>query len=110
MQDSLSRLGFHFYGDYLKSDLWKTIRSQVLQRDGHKCVRCQKAANQVHHEAYDIQTLSGKCLQRLKSSCGKCHRQTHRRNSSACVLKPLTEKQKKHQSKLKARAAWKYQR
>lgn len=33
------RLGFKTYADYLNSDLWRTIRSRVFDRDGYGFVR-----------------------------------------------------------------------
>lgn len=69
---SLETLGFTSYQDYLDSELWQTIRRQVLDRDLHRC-RCRKAATQVHHSDYSVATLRGERLHRLVSVCRRCH-------------------------------------
>ena len=72
--DNLRRLGFRSYGEYLRSDLWKSIRERVLA-DNWYCQRCDdRPAEQVHHRAYDPVTLSGKDLRSLTALCRGCHR------------------------------------
>ena len=65
--------GFGSYQEYLKSDLWKSIRARVLERDNYKCRLCGKHATQVHHRHYGIRTMKGKTLTHLMSVCGGCH-------------------------------------
>jgi hypothetical protein len=70
----LKDMGFHSYYSYLKSDLWKSIRKTVLDRDGYQCTCCGKQAECVHHVRYDSDTLSGRTIKWLKSLCNKCHK------------------------------------
>lgn len=71
--ESLAKLGFSNYGDYLQSKLWLGIRYRVLKRDRHICRMCEERAWQVHHQRYDLATMSGRDLRRLNSLCGNCH-------------------------------------
>jgi hypothetical protein len=77
MSDALLRLCIHSYSEYLASDLWDRIRSQVLARDGGKCKSCGKPANQVHHSQYNYETLAGISLIHLQAVCRKCHFSSH---------------------------------
>jgi hypothetical protein len=61
------------YSDYLKTELWRKIREQVLKRDGRKCRSCGARASQVHHGSYDPETLAGARLDKLYAICGRCH-------------------------------------
>lgn len=70
----LKQLGFKSYKDYLSSDLWKSIRLQVLERDSYKCFRCCGRATQVHHRKYTIPVLEGQNLKQLVSICRVCHK------------------------------------
>lgn len=72
--DNLQRLGFSSYGRYLKSELWKTIRAAVLERDHHRCQFCGRLAKTAHHRAYDPATLAGECLNALSAICQRCHK------------------------------------
>lgn len=76
----LKRLGFESYGDYLKSDLWASIRSRVFDRDGGRCRGCGKKAAQVHHFSYGDVTMRGEILDRLISVCLRCHRKIEFKN------------------------------
>lgn len=58
------------YEEYLESDLWKTIRDNVLLRDGGKCRVCQgRTKVAVHHRNYDSATMSGDDLESLITLC-----------------------------------------
>jgi 5-methylcytosine-specific restriction endonuclease McrA len=70
----VSQLGYSSYGDYLKSDLWKSIRERVLIRDGHQCRYCKEPASQAHHRNYRTDTMSGKDIQDIHAVCGTCHK------------------------------------
>ena len=49
------------YQIYLSSDLWKkTIRPQVIKRDGWRCIICGRKAECVHHKDYSEDTILGK--------------------------------------------------
>jgi hypothetical protein len=75
MRNAILRdLGFPSYKAYLKSDLWYSIRKTLFSAKGHNCHLCQKYASQVHHSAYDRDTLRGKCLDHLHPICRKCHK------------------------------------
>lgn len=70
---NLLELGYYSYGQYLKSSKWKEIKEKVAPRS-KKCVRCGKAAEQIHHGNYDIKTLDGQDMQFLFPVCRRCHR------------------------------------
>lgn len=70
----LKRIGFKNYPEYLASPLWFFIREWVLKRDGYKCRFCGKKAKEVHHGEYGKRALLGQQVNRLYSSCGRCHR------------------------------------
>lgn len=88
-RDALERLGFASYGAYLKSDLWRAIRAMVMDRSDGMCEteNCGKPAVQVHHLAYNIDTLIGRRLESLQAVCGSCHLSGHR-HSEAGEPKP----------------------
>lgn len=71
----LRQMGFPKYKDYLASDLWKSIRQRVLDRDNRKCHVCRGPAWQVHHKNYHEETLRGTCLDALVTICPTCHTQ-----------------------------------
>jgi hypothetical protein len=75
--DVLFRLGFSDYKSYLKSDLWKDVRKKVMERDQYRCKFCNKKATHVHHEHYNLDTMSGKNLRHLHSVCKDCHENGH---------------------------------
>ena len=69
----LLELGFQSYKEYLRSEMWETIRSIVLA-DRPKCEACHKSrATQVHHSCYTIDVLIGKRPDLLVSVCRRCH-------------------------------------
>jgi len=61
------------YVEYLQTELWKSTRTKVLDRDGYKCVFCTDPADEVHHCNYNERTLKGG-IQDLVSVCSLCHR------------------------------------
>ena len=88
----LEDLGFKNYNQYLKSDLWKTIRERVLERDGRVCKgrahammlqlaspdeAAQFTELHVHHYRYDRDTLLGENIDDLITLCSKCHGVRH---------------------------------
>lgn len=73
---NLLAMGYRSYGEYLKSDLWKTTRAQVLGFFGDKCHFCGRDAEEVHHSNYNLETLKGQGLYALFSLypvCKECH-------------------------------------
>jgi hypothetical protein len=69
----LKAYGYKSYkDDYLRSDLWQTIRAKVLQ--GAMCVcGCGRLANLVHHKAYTEANLMGYTLRGLVALHQDCH-------------------------------------
>lgn len=65
--------GIWYFDVYLKSDLWKAIRSRVLERDNRTCQRCHNAANIVHHKSYHVDVIEGRDDSKLISLCFTCH-------------------------------------
>lgn len=72
-EESLGRLGFESYSDYLESDLWKRVRRRVFASKGKKCVFCGLKASQVHHHSYAIWVMEGRDLAPLSPVCNRCH-------------------------------------
>jgi hypothetical protein len=66
-------IGFDNYYKYLKSKLWKKIRSSQLSYEP-RCVACGKRATQVHHRSYNKDILLKWCPNwGLESVCRQCH-------------------------------------
>lgn len=68
------------YEAYLRSPEWDAKRALVLERDGHRCVRCgSKRKLQVHHKTYA--RFKEELLDDLETLCGGqagCHKVEHR--------------------------------
>jgi hypothetical protein len=60
---------------YLNSDAWKETRAEVLERDEHRCVRCNAPATEVHHKTYN--NIGKEPLSDLVSFCKLCHDDEH---------------------------------
>ena len=69
----LKELGYTSYAQYLRSDLWKRIRSFVLSLFRGRCCCCGKRASQVHHQRYTKENLSGESYYGMVAICGFCH-------------------------------------
>jgi hypothetical protein len=69
--------GYEGYEGYLHSAYWKSVRMQVLERDGHRCRRCGRKRNPltIHHDRYG--RVGHEKLEYLKALCWPCHRQIH---------------------------------
>lgn len=67
-------MGFANYKAYLASDLWKSIRTKVLERDGGKCHACKRPAKHVHHTDYSLDVMAGARIESLRSLCAGCHK------------------------------------
>ena len=64
------------YISYMQSDAWRSIRCEVLARDGHKCSCCGSDVKLcVHHRTYD--RLGDERLADLVCLCEVCHKRTH---------------------------------
>ena len=99
-QRTLYYLGFRSYKAYLRSKLWRSIRTRVFITKGRRCVLCGCKAQQVHHRSYDRATLLGLTLAFLEPICVKCHRQiemtpTGRKRGRRAVEKCFVAKRKK---------------
>jgi hypothetical protein len=71
-QRLLGFLGYSTYGEYLKTDEWKTIRSRVLATNP-SCLMCSLPSQVVHHVKYWDTTLLGLDDRTLAALCHKCH-------------------------------------
>jgi 5-methylcytosine-specific restriction endonuclease McrA len=60
------------YEDYLKSEQWKKLRLQILERDSGTCQICGDKAETVHHLTY--KHLKNEYLFELVSLCATCHK------------------------------------
>ena len=70
----LKTLGFNNYSEYLRSESWKSIRSEVLKRKGRQCSFCKTLQNiQVHHLSYKRKILRGRKINPLIPLCDRCH-------------------------------------
>lgn len=80
-------LGFTTYREYLRSDLWKSIRSRVFEEKSRNCCnrKCQKKATCVHHEFYTASALEGSCIRYLWPLCDTCHSKVHARRKGKMV-------------------------
>lgn len=79
LRDNLRALGYGSYAEYQRSSLWAYIRGRVIERDGGRCVKCDRTSRAVHHDSYDMATLKGDSLVHLHCVCGSCHKQCHKR-------------------------------
>ena len=69
--------GYTGYAHYLSSPRWRSLRVQVLNRDGHRCQGCGATRGlHVHHLRY---ALGREKLEDLTTLCGGCHRFAHGR-------------------------------
>jgi 5-methylcytosine-specific restriction endonuclease McrA len=70
----LRLLGFKSYREYLRSDLWKSIRVRVYAAKGGNCFLCGKPATELHHNRYYRTDLIGKKLRYINPVCRECHK------------------------------------
>ncbi len=96
--ETLRLLGFPSYASYLRSPLWKIVRSRALQLNGGKCRKCGRDATQAHHAVYTREVLIGEDVRGLVPVCGGCHKNgslTARRSKARLIdglrVKPLAE-------------------
>lgn len=64
---------------YLKSLAWERKRTEIINRDNGKCVRCQEEGRNVHHETYD--NIGKEDLSDLILLCDECHNAAHQQQS-----------------------------
>lgn len=89
----LQQYGYASYNDYLKSELWQSIRSQVLENAICVC-GCGKVANQVHHRAYSEANLLGKTFRGLTPINRDCHFNIEFDEDRKCSLGEANQKLK----------------
>ena len=73
-ESNLEKIGFKNYKEYLKSDIWKKLREEILKRDNYKCVICGEKAINVHHKNYHYKVLIGIKKEYLVPLCRNCHK------------------------------------
>lgn len=73
---------------YMKTQEWKDIRLQILERDGWRCRCCgrtnddPKAQLTIHHSTYDNLFNEEEHLDDLITLCKYCHYQIHQSNAN----------------------------
>lgn len=66
------------YKEFLKSDYWKYVRINVLERDKNKCVKCSSTVKlHVHHLTYKNHGSELSNLSDLITLCCVCHKKEH---------------------------------
>jgi len=65
------------YKNYLKSDEWKKLKQETIDRDGGRCRKCHGCyCQEVHHIKYP-KDFKDDCLENVISVCSKCHKEIH---------------------------------
>ncbi len=89
---SLREMGFPTNMHYLRSNLWKRIRRNILYRD-KLCRVCDTAkSTQVHHLSYDIATMRGRDRKNLIGICGGCHKFIELRDGEKVTLEKANDR------------------
>lgn len=107
----LKELGFKTYRDYLRSELWKKIRTKVLARENNVCEICQCHGSQVHHSRYHKNDLTGANLDFLHVLCGDCHEKIEFKNGEKVWMEEALTRQRfiKEQEDRKRRVSKEYE-
>jgi len=79
-KEDMKRINQDEYKDYLKSDRWKILREEALNRDNYKCKKCGKAAEEVHHTRYDHKGTPWE-IHTIISLCKDCHKSEHKKKT-----------------------------
>lgn len=100
----LASAGFKTYKEYLRSDIWKNIRSRAIELLGDKCCFCQSKSDVVHHTSYEEGNLikvDSKCIMKtLVPLCHDCHHNAHyRKNGKFMTIKDSNQKIRKKNKK-----------
>ena len=88
----LKKLGFENYSDYLKSDLWKSIRKKVYSQKGDQCCLCENKATELHHHRYAKDDLTGKRTKNIKPICHECHEKIEFENGTKNSVMKVKQK------------------
>jgi 5-methylcytosine-specific restriction endonuclease McrA len=68
------------YENFLKTSYWRNVRKLVLDRDGHKCTKCNsEEILHIHHLTYKNHFNELEHLEDLITLCKKCHRALHKK-------------------------------
>src|SRR4051794_37316294 len=71
--DNLRRLGYRTYRQYLKSDLWYSIKTAARDATDDVCQKCRiTRASHIYPGAYDKATLQGRNLWGIRVLCHQC--------------------------------------
>jgi len=63
------------YQEYLRTETWKRLRRETLERDGRRCRLCNATGNlQVHHRYYP-EDWGTETADALTTVCDRCHDQ-----------------------------------
>ncbi len=61
------------YREYMRSEVWRCLRREAVERDGKRCRLCNAGgALQVHHRYYP-EVLGTETVDALTTLCGACH-------------------------------------
>jgi 5-methylcytosine-specific restriction endonuclease McrA len=67
------------YREYLRTDVWKRLRREALERDGRRCRLCNGTDTlQVHHRYYP-ERLGTETADALTTLCRRCHEEVAHR-------------------------------
>lgn len=84
--DEQQESGIMTYEEYLDSPEWKEKQQAVLERDGHRCVACNRPDQlEIHHRTYE--RIGNELLSDLTTLCRACHGTI---SSAADVVHPPT--------------------
>ena len=89
-----ARFGCKDYNEYLKSDLWASIRDRVFKTKGSKCICCDNKACTIHHKSYNRAALEGTKLRNLVPICKSCHEDIEFSNGQKNGLSEANQKLK----------------
>jgi predicted phosphoadenosine phosphosulfate sulfurtransferase len=71
---------YNKFNKHLRSPKWKSICETVLNRDHHRCTRCDTKENiNCYHIHYDKDVLFNEAqhLDKLTTLCSNCYKETH---------------------------------
>lgn len=71
----LRSMGFSSYGEYIRSELWRSISREYLHK--RRCVACDRPAAVVHHVCYTEGGLRGDDTRHFLACCRHCHEWAH---------------------------------
>lgn len=96
----LKELGYNSYSEYLNSELWKNIRSEIL-KTRWSCEICGDKSTVLHHKAYNKMTLIGKANFNILSLCNSCHFKVEFTDNKKLTLQQSNKKERKKSKDIK---------